>query len=201
MKQTKSPQIILKQVAKLLLTIQLFLYTSGCGSPSHLQKTCHRRPSCEKRLLLKTMHTPSSLLGPTLQLADYGRTNPQCWTHKNAPSKVRQRLQRVEAATGARSKVGGRGKVLLCYLELVRKGTHDDILFKVYLFDTVTHVKKAWPSPYLVRKRAQLRSVGFPPMVRAGRGIFYVVGSTTNLKQIHRLFPYWKKKWSHLMSP
>lgn len=129
----------------------------------------------------------SSGLGPSYELARYGAPNPACWTAQTAPVKVKRRL------TGA-IESGAAWDTQLCLAEYVRRGTHDDLLFKVFVFSDPTVSSRLLGAPYFQRKAAQLQTARYPRIETAPRLLFYITGSPSNVQAAWQVMPHWSAR-------
>ncbi len=118
--------------------------------------------------------------GHALVFANYGHPNPACWTVATAPTKVKRRLAPLVRG-------GASAKTQLCYLEYVRKGTHDDVLIKTFVFVTAAEAEAALGSFALQRKEKQLRKHGLQGPRRQGNVVYYVTASASNLVEAQKL--------------
>lgn len=128
-----------------------------------------------------------SALGPGYELARYGMPNPACWTVHNAPVKVKRRL------TGA-IESGAGWDTQLCLAEYVRRGTHEDLIFKVYVLSDPAAPQRLLPAPYFQRKAGQLQAGGYPRIETAPGLLFYLTGSPSNRQAAWHVMPPWSAR-------
>ncbi len=118
--------------------------------------------------------------GAAFELARYGVANPACWTRANVPLKAGRRMRRLIAQ-------GVSKNVRMCQLEYVRRGTHDDILVKVFLLESPAAAREALRTPFVKGRRKRLSHHGLPPPLRIGNVLYYVIGSATNHNAIRKV--------------
>lgn len=111
----------------------------------------------------------------------YSGPNPTCWSSETAPIKPRRRLRRL-AHEGIAS------GVQLCYAELVRTGTHDDILVKLFVHRDDALARRTLRTRFVGSRRARLARYGLPAPQRVGNVVFYVTGARANSDAIRRVW-------------
>lgn len=173
----------MKSILCLVVFMCLVVPGSGCAAGrTHTGKSAAagepaRSPAEQAEVLLGSLTFTKSELGTEFERADYGRKNPACWTMKNAPTKPRRRIAPLVMS-------GAAGKdTRLCYFEYVRRGTHDDILIKIYIFKDSHQAKAALADPYLQRKSRQLHKHGFDKPASLGNLVFFATASESNIQK------------------
>lgn len=118
--------------------------------------------------------------GAAFALARYTTANPACWTRANVPPKAGRRLRRLIAQSASE-------RVRMCQVEYVRRGTHDDILVKIFILESPAAARRALTTPFVRSRRKRLARHGLPPPQRIGNVVFYVIGSATNQGAIRKV--------------
>lgn len=118
---------------------------------------------------------------PGFALARYpGVANPACWSRDTAPVKPARRLRRLIAQ-------GVSPQVRLCQVELLRRGTHDDILVKVFVLTSSAAARWALATPFVRERARRLTRHSLPAPRQVGNVMFYVIGSLSNKAAIRKV--------------
>jgi len=130
--------------------------------------------------LMRALRNDLKPPGKKFVLATYGAANPACWTLASAPVKPRRRLRRLIAQ-------GVSAQVRMCQVEYVRRGTHDDILVKIFVLQSPAAARQALATPFLRGRHNRLARHGLPPPRRVGNVVFYVIGSAVNKEAVRKV--------------
>ena len=142
---------------------------------------CAGSRSWEPAALTRVLRAEAGKLGPGYELASYGRRNPDCWGRDTAPPKARRRLEKLICQ-------GISPQVRFCQAEFVRRGTHEDILVKVFVLQSASEARRALATPFVKGRRRRLARHGLPRPERVGNVVLYVVGSRANFGIIPSVF-------------
>ncbi|HUU01458.1 MAG TPA: hypothetical protein VM425_08475 [Myxococcota bacterium] len=188
----------MKPLVCLCIPLCLLAIDAGCAAgrqnadKSSTTQMSTRGQAEQASFLRKSLSFTKAELGADFELADYGRDNPACWNMQNAPTKPKRRIAPlVQSGTAG-------PETELCYFEYIRRGTHDDILIKIYVFQNSKEAKAALAHPYLQRKSQKLGKYGMQPPTALGNLVYFVTASESNIQKAKELLTLVTKKLKRL---